>query len=302
MERKISLIVPLYNEIDNIENFSLQADSYSEMIGELIFVNDASNDATPEEIYSKIKCNIPFKLVNLLNNVGKDRAVLAGLELSEYEYTGIIDIDLQVSFKEIEKLLNRLEKKSLDIVIGIRENYHCFWNSFFRILARIAGLSQYMGNVSDFFVGKTELVKKVLLKYKNNPVFSLKGVIFEMTPRTGFQKIYVNPRNIGKSKMDFKKLLEIFNSTFVLSFPNLVSFSFIISMSLFSYLFVYIIYFFISSSRKKFQTPAFTLISSLAFQFFFLGVINEYLSPVIKHFIIQKPYFFVDSVISSRDK
>ncbi len=93
--RKVSIIVPTYNEKDNIELLIERIDSaLCEIDHEIIFVDD-SDDDTPDVI-EKIAVNKPHvRLKHRTKEKGLATAVLAGFEMAEGVYLACMDADLQ---------------------------------------------------------------------------------------------------------------------------------------------------------------------------------------------------------------
>ena len=96
---KLSLIVPCYNEAENVAAFQDAVISAFDGCGydyEIIFVDDGSTDGTTEilrELHSLQKCSV--KVIRFSRNFGKEAAIFAGLKRASGEYTALIDADLQ---------------------------------------------------------------------------------------------------------------------------------------------------------------------------------------------------------------
>lgn len=83
MEKLLSIIIPSFNEKDNISNTAetvLDIMEKSNINCELIFVSDGSKDGTFEEILEISKNNNKVKGIEFSKNFGKEAAILAGLE------------------------------------------------------------------------------------------------------------------------------------------------------------------------------------------------------------------------------
>ena len=99
MEMKLSLVVPCYNEAENVAPFQeavIQAFQGCGYDYELVFINDGSRDATLhnlKKLYSAQKC--PVKVVSFSRNFGKEAGIYAGLQYAEGSYIALIDADLQ---------------------------------------------------------------------------------------------------------------------------------------------------------------------------------------------------------------
>ncbi len=119
--KKVSLVICVYNEEDNI--FPLSENIIKSLTGydfEAIFVNDGSTDSTRKKILS-INDN-RFRLVSLTKNFGQSSALQAGIDTAEGEYIVTLDGDLQNDPSDIPMMLEKAESEGWDVVAGIRAN------------------------------------------------------------------------------------------------------------------------------------------------------------------------------------
>ncbi|MBU0506835.1 MAG: glycosyltransferase family 2 protein [bacterium] len=129
---KISIIIPLYNEEENLQEMYSRLTSVLTKRGssyEIIFVDDGSTDKSSERLLAFNEKDTHVKVIQLSRNFGQPAAIAAGLGLSDAEYTLVLDADLQNPPEEIPKLLDEIESKDYDIVYGIRKNRK---DTFFR--------------------------------------------------------------------------------------------------------------------------------------------------------------------------
>lgn len=123
--KKISIVIPVYNEEKYLPKFLQQLIAYSKnnaSIENIIFVNDGSTDKT-NEILSDFKKKLPMMVI-LTNkkNTGKGSALKKGLDESQRKNTnGVIfmDGDGQHDPKHIKDFISGLE--SMPVVFGYRE-------------------------------------------------------------------------------------------------------------------------------------------------------------------------------------
>ena len=96
---RLSLVVPCYNEAENVQAFQDAVISAFEGCGydyEIIFVNDGSRDATLHNLKKIFKAqHCPVKVVSFSRNFGKEAGIFAGLQQASGEYISLIDADLQ---------------------------------------------------------------------------------------------------------------------------------------------------------------------------------------------------------------
>jgi len=120
----ISIIVPVYNEEENIE--SLYATLIETLrnidvvdLYEVIFVDDGSTDQT----YSKLKSinNNKVNVIRLKKNMKKTAALHTGFKEAMFEIIATLDADLQYDPLDIREMLKKIEE-GYDCVCGWRYN------------------------------------------------------------------------------------------------------------------------------------------------------------------------------------
>lgn len=94
---KLSLVVPCYNEAENVHLFAEKArENLNGIDYEIVFINDGSKDDTIRElrkIKDERKENVT--IVNFSRNFGKEAGIYAGFQYAKGDYVTIIDADLQ---------------------------------------------------------------------------------------------------------------------------------------------------------------------------------------------------------------
>jgi glycosyltransferase involved in cell wall biosynthesis len=98
----LSIVVPMYNEADNIEPFLARVEKVAESVVapldegyEIVCVDDGSRDSTVSKLLAERKRNPAIKIVSLSRNFGKDIALSAGLDHACGAAVIPIDADLQ---------------------------------------------------------------------------------------------------------------------------------------------------------------------------------------------------------------
>ncbi len=122
--KKISIVVPVYNEEENVPILYDRLKEVLEKIPydyEIIFVDDGSIDRTREileEIASKDK---RVKVIEFARNFGQTSAMMAGMDYATGDVIVTMDGDLQNDPEDIPRLLEKIEE-GYDVVSGWRKN------------------------------------------------------------------------------------------------------------------------------------------------------------------------------------
>lgn len=122
-EYEMTIIVPVYNEQDNMERLEQTLAAYLPTASRracVLFVNDGSTDRSQSLIEEACGRNADFHYVSLANNTGLSGAMKAGIDYAESELIGYIDADLQTTPEDFNLLL--AEADDHEIVMGIRAN------------------------------------------------------------------------------------------------------------------------------------------------------------------------------------
>lgn len=108
---KFTIIVPVYNEEDNIYALEERLRAYLPAVNTagapacVLFVNDGSKDASPERLREICGRNEHFYYLDLAQNSGLSAAMKAGIDASFSEYVGYMDADLQTAPEDFDLLL-----------------------------------------------------------------------------------------------------------------------------------------------------------------------------------------------------
>lgn len=113
--KKISVVVPCYNEEDIIEEFYKEVKNTFKLIEnykyEIIFVDDGSKDNTVKIIKNIKQKDSNIKIISFSRNFGKESAMYAGLENAKGDLVVVMDADLQHPPKKIIEMLNGIEER-----------------------------------------------------------------------------------------------------------------------------------------------------------------------------------------------
>lgn len=122
MENYLSIIIPVYNEEDNIKILHEKVKNAVEKITEqyeIIYVDDGSKDNSYKEL--KAIKDDRTKIIKFSKNYGQTLALQAGINHSSGKIIVAMDADLQNSPEDISKLLEKYNQ-GYDLVSGWRKN------------------------------------------------------------------------------------------------------------------------------------------------------------------------------------
>lgn len=129
---KVSVVIPLYNEEENVSR--LQAELASALEGidhEIVLVDDGSSDST----LSRIKRTPEVRVLEFEKNAGQSAAMYEGIHAATGDVVVLLDGDLQNDPADIRRLLTEIQNGA-DLVCGYRAKRQDNWSK--RISSRIA--------------------------------------------------------------------------------------------------------------------------------------------------------------------
>lgn len=309
--KKISLVVPCYNEQEVIKLFYNEIQKikkdFENVSFEIIFVNDGSKDKTLD-LMRELSENADVRYVSFSRNFGKEAAMYAGLEASTGDYVAIMDADLQDPPALLKEMYEILESKEYDSVATRRVTRKgepvirsFFARLYYKIINKISK-TEIVDGARDFRLMTRQMVNSVLsLKEYNR--FS-KGIFSWVGYRTKWLEYENVERAAGETKWSFWKL-------FLYSLESIVAFS-TVPLSIASvmgilFCFVaFIIIVFIIVRTLMFGDPTSGWPSMVCIMFFIggvqllcLGIMGQYLSKTYLE-VKKRPIYIVQE--TEKDK
>lgn len=120
----VSIVVPIFNEVENIQPLYDALDSVLPSLErdyEVILVDDGSTDGSLEAINTLAESDPHLKLVELRGNFGQTAAMQAGIQQATGDVIVTMDGDLQNDPADIPELLAKIDE-GYDLVHGWRKN------------------------------------------------------------------------------------------------------------------------------------------------------------------------------------
>jgi glycosyltransferase involved in cell wall biosynthesis len=120
MYKKLSIVIPVFNERDNLEAIVAKVKNVElELSKEIILIDDASDDGTTELIRRHLNDPAIVKMFHE-NNQGKGAALRTGFSAVTGDIVLIQDADLEYDPQEYPKLLEPILSGNADVVYGSR--------------------------------------------------------------------------------------------------------------------------------------------------------------------------------------
>lgn len=307
---KIDVIVPIYNEEENIKIFFDKTEEALKGIKHnYIFVDDGSTDKSLLKLKELFNNNDDkVKIISFSKNFGKEAAIYAGLLHSKSDYACLIDCDLQQNPNYLRKMydfLNSNEEYDSICMCQKQRKKRFMQHLFYKTMKNLSDL-EIVDGASDFRMFRKNMVNAIVKMSEKNR-FS-KGIFSYVGFNTYYDKYVVEKRKKGKTKWSKNKLYNY-------AFDGITSFSIkplraatytgiFVSFSAFIYLFVILVKTLIMGK----DTPGYaSLMCVLLFlggiQLIFLGIIGEYLGKTYNEtknrpvYITKKKYGFDEDIL-----
>jgi glycosyltransferase involved in cell wall biosynthesis len=212
---KLSLVVPCYNEAENVAAFQDAVINAFDGCGydyEIVFVDDGSKDATLHNLRKLHKAQrCPVKVISFSRNFGKEAGIYAGMQQADGEYISLIDADLQQRPEIVRDMVKILdEQEDYDVVAAYQDRrgegkvLSFFKKSFYNLINRLSTV-KLQSDASDFRTFRRS-VRDSILDLAEYHRFS-KGIFAWVGYNTCFIPYTACERHAGTTKWNFRKLL-----------------------------------------------------------------------------------------------
>ena len=213
--KKISIVVPCYNEEDSIPAFyeemkKITLKMKNKCDFEFVFVNDGSSDKTLEILRRLARMNDKVRYISFSRNFGKEAGILAGLEAATGDYITTMDVDLQDPPELLEEMFDTLESGEYDCCATKstnRKGYSflrkIFTKWFYSIIGKISKTEMVPG-ARDFRLMTRQMVNAILSMKEYNRYS--KGLFSFVGFNTKWIDFEITDRQAGVSKFNFWKL------------------------------------------------------------------------------------------------
>lgn len=292
--KKISIIIPAYNEEESLEYLFERLNNITDEITnyefEILLINDGSKDKTLEIIKAQREIDNRISYVDLSRNFGKETAMIAGLDYCTGDAAIFMDADLQDPPELIPELIDYWEQGYDDVYAKRRtrkgETFLKKFTSkmYYKVLQKVAGM-EIQQDTGDFRLLDRRCIN-ALKKLRES-----QRCTKSMFSWIGYKKKEVlydrEARVAGKTKWNYFKLIDLAIdgiTSFTTSPLRLATY---ISIPTFITLVVYFIYviakcFVVHMPIQAFQAIILLILFFSGIQIMLFGIIGEYLGRIFK--------------------
>jgi len=302
----ISVVIPIYNEEDLIEELVTRVTGTLKSIGqnyEVIFVDDGSSDRSVEMLLKERENNSNIKIISLSRNFGHQAALTAGLAYAKGDYIALLDGDLQDPPELLADMFNALRSGKYDVAIGYRKERNdenkkrrLMTRVFHYFFSRISNLEdiEHTGHFS--MMTRRALDALLTMQEKTRYLPGLRSFI-------GFTQVKITytrqARSAGESKMKLRQLIRLAADA-MFAFSRIpVRFCLFLGLAGVGIFFLVGIYVLVSKVAGWAPIGWSSTLISIYFmgslQLTFLGVLGEYLFRIYKE-SQNRPLYFIKNI------
>jgi glycosyltransferase involved in cell wall biosynthesis len=219
---KISVIIPVFNEQDNIDHLINELNIYfnekPQFRAEVIFVNDGSTDGTAYKLKTGSHFSYSAKIISFSKNFGSHAALRAGIERATGDYITFMYADLQDPIELLGILVDEITEKGADICWAYRNSTESsktekLFSRGYAYLMQKYAVANFPSNGFDIV-----MFSRKVQECLNNNIESNSSVFIQILS-LGFKQSAVTyikkARLVGESKWTLSKKIKLLIDSFV---------------------------------------------------------------------------------------
>lgn len=211
----LSIIVPCYNEEENIQDFYhevLKNESFfreKDLAIEFLYIDDGSKDGTVKEVKKLHEKDERVHLISFSRNFGKEAAIYAGLQKAKGDYAVLLDADLQDPPSLLPEMYSYIEEGYDSVATrrvtrkGEPRIRSFFARMFYRLMNNISR-TEIVDGARDYRLMTRQVVDAILSMTEYNRF--TKGIFGWVGYETKWLEYENVERKKGESKWSFWKL------------------------------------------------------------------------------------------------
>lgn len=218
---RLAVVVPTLNERDNIGTMIAALDAALTGIAwEAVFVDDDSQDGTPEEVERFARERSDIRLIRRVGRKGLSAAVIEGFMATVAPVVAVVDADMQHDESKLAAMLHEVERNGAELVIGTRyagTGSTGEWSQSREVISRFAGwvadrvMPQKLSDpMSGFFMIRRDVFVEIAPRLSALGFKILLDIVLSAgRPLATAEVPYTfRPRHAGESKLDSAVALE----------------------------------------------------------------------------------------------
>lgn len=290
--KKISFIIPCYNEAEVLPEFYRRLDLLSQELHkydlEFLFVNDGSTDSSAEILNGLAERDKRIKVLHFAKNQGHQIALTAGMDFSTGDVIVTIDADLQDPPELVKEMLAKIEE-GYQVVHAQRRKRAgespfkliTAW-IFYKLMSRLS-TQELIENCGDFRAF-TRPVLRAICGFRERHRF-LRGLFVLVGFRQCIIQYDRDRRYAGETKYPFRKMLNLaINATLSFSSSPIRLITWI-SFLLWSFSLIYLVkalldHFFFNKTVPGWTSIIILLTFYTGLILFSMGIIGSYIGRI----------------------
>jgi dolichol-phosphate mannosyltransferase len=306
----ISIVVPVFNEQDNIDNFYQEVVKHMEQLAysfELIFIDDGSNDATPLILERLANMDKRVRALIMARNFGHQVALTCGLDYAKGDAVITMDGDMQHPPEMLPLLLEKWEE-GFQVVQTVRittEGVSWFKSftsgMFYKLMNAMSNVRVAEGG-SDFRLLDRKVVDS-FCRFRERARF-IRGMISAIGYRQTQIEFVAPKRFAGQSKFSLRRMLH-FGLDGITSYSKTpLRFAFYVGIamgfaSIILTLHVLYIRLFTSEAVPGWTTITASILLLGGLQLSGIGIIGEYIGRIFEE-VKQRPLYWLRAELSQQ--
>lgn len=219
---KVSVVIPVFNEEENIDHLVVELNAYFEeetrFEAEIIFVNDGSDDNTLQKLKQADHAAYSYRIISFSRNFGSHAALRAGIQKASGDYVTFMYADLQDPLSLIGRLYDVMVQQQVDTAWAFRSatqagNNEKLFSRAYAALMRKYAVANFPKKGFDVVMFSRKVKACLDSNIENN------SSVFIQILNLGFRQsgITYNKRSrlIGKSKWTISKKIKLLIDSFV---------------------------------------------------------------------------------------
>ena len=316
MVKSISVIIPSYNEEENIKELYERIVKVLDEIDindyEIIFIENGSSDKSLDILKNINSLNNKVKIVSFSRNFGYQNAILAGLEYCKKDHACILDGDLQDPPEIIKDLVLKADD-GFDVVYGVRKKREATffkkigYKLFYFVYQKLSEIS-VPKEVGEFCLLNRKVINHLIkLREKNLFIRGLRSWV-------GFNQTGIEYNRMERNKGNAKFSLY---TSFILGLDGIISFTLIplriallLGLILFIISILYILFVFVTKllvifgykiplwlvMPKGLTIMNLIMVTFLSLIILILGIIGEYIGKIYTE-VKDRPRYIVKEFV-----